>query len=206
VEDNCYKQFRISQVDKSPWRSFVIFLKIAGKWWFSVWVVVILAGIATLALTIAKVSQLPTSVWGTLIIIGFVIAPVIAFHFLRVERDTYFALWDDKAKIMNILGAIEKLRKEAAPLHIRGMCLSTIRTVNKWTKEVDDWTKRSIDTVKLLHPAEAGNLETLGVFNVDLAVGTKPFNAQHLSTIRNLVRRMTILAEIRDRWTTRTSI
>src|SRR5260221_3180185 len=182
MENNDYNLFRVSQVDKSPWRSFVVFIKIAGKWWFSFWIAVILAGVVTLTLTIANISQLPASVWGSLFILGIVIAPIISFHFLRVERDVFYALWDDKVKILNILETIENLRKEAAPLHIRGKDLNTIRKVNKWIKEVNDWTERSINIVKLLHPAEAGNLQTLGVFDVKLAAGTKPFNARHLST------------------------
>ena len=95
-----YKQYRVQQVDNSPWKSFVEFTRIAGKWWLSVWVLIILAGFVTLALTIADITQLPKSVWGILFAIGIVIAPIITFHILRIERDTYNALWDDKATII----------------------------------------------------------------------------------------------------------
>jgi len=204
--DADYKQRRISGVDHSPGRSFLEFIKISGKWWFSVWVLIVLAGLVALGLTIADASQLPATVWISLFAVGFLLAPIVAFHFVRVERDTYYALWHDKETLINVLASMEELRKEAAPLHIRGKSLSTTRSVNKWIKEVDDWTERAINIVKLLHPAEAGNLKTLGVFQVEVAAGTKPFNSKHASTIRNLVRRMAILADIRDRWTTRTGV
>ena len=202
--EKSYKQYRIASIDRSPWRSMLVFIQIAGKWWWSVWVVIVLAGIVTLALTITKVIALPPAIWGSLFALGIVFAPMVAFHFLRVERDIFNALWNDKSAIISILEEMEELRKEAAPLHIRGMKLKTTRAVNKWVKEVDNWTQRAVSTVNLLHPAEAGNLWTLGVFDVRLAIGTKTINAKHLSAIRNLVRRMDILSEIRNRWTSRT--
>lgn len=202
--ENSYKQHRIAHVDKSLWRSFIVFIQISGKWWFSVWVLIILAGLVTFFLTISNIAKLPTPVWGSLLVLGVVLAPSVAFHFLRIERDIFNALWNDKDTIMAILDSIESLRNEAAPLQIRGKSLSTTRSVNKWIKEVDDWTERTINTVRLLHPAEAGNVKTLGVFEVVLAYGTRPLNDKHLSAIRNLVRRMAILAEIRNRWTTKT--
>jgi hypothetical protein len=85
------------------------------------------------------------------------------------------------------------------------MDLRTEEDEKKWIKEVNDWTERTITTVSLLHPAEAGNVKTLGVFDVKLASGTRLINQLQTTTIRNFVRRMEILAEIRDRWTTRTS-
>lgn len=203
--ENTYQTKRIVRVDKSPWRSFIVFFQIAGKWWFFVWVIVVLAGMVTLTLTVTGVDKLPVSVWGSLFVLGFVLSPAVAFHFLRIERDTFNALWDDKDTIIEALTAIEDLRAEAAPLQIRGMNLETVANVPQWIKEVNDWTERTIKTVTLLHPAEAGNVKTLGVFQVELAYGTRLLGPAHHTAIRNFVRRMVILAEIRDRWTTRTS-
>jgi hypothetical protein len=202
MDETGYRERRTSGVDHSPWRSILELVKVAGKWWFFVWVLVVLAGLVALGLTIVHPAQVPTAVWVSLFVVGIVIAPMVAFHFVRVERDTFYALWHDKETLMNVLVAVEELRQEAAPLHIRGMRLATTRSVNKWIKEVDNWTERAVDTVQLLHPAEAGNLRTLGVFPVQLASATKPLNSNHRAAIQNLVRRMAILADIRDRWTT----
>jgi len=194
----CY--LRSAHVDRSPMRSLVVFFQVIGRWWLLTWVISILGGLISLAFTIARVAEVPPGFWGFLLALGVFIAPAVAFHFLRIERDEFNSLWGDKERVMQVLTQMEALRSEAAPLQIRGMRLDTMRSVNKWINEVDAWTARTRDTVALLHPAEAGNFKTLGVFKVTLAAGTKPFNAAHRSAIQNLVRRMQILGEIRDRW------
>jgi len=200
---DAFKRIRTARVDTSPFRSFVVFLQVAGKWWFSAWVVVVMAGLVALGLSIAQVSQLPSATWVLLLALGVVLAPTVAFHTLRIQRDEFKAMWDDKALVIDVLARLEQLRTEAAPLQIKGMTVRSSRSVSAWIKMVDDWTSRAIDTAGLLHPAEAGNIKTLGVFKVSLAAGSKPFNARHLTAIRNFVRRMQILADIRDRWTAR---
>jgi hypothetical protein len=203
MDESLYKTKRISDVDRSPWHSFVVFFQIAGKWWFSVWVLVVLAGLVALSLTIAGVEKLPVSIWVSLLVLGLVLAPAVAFHFLRIERDTFNALWDDKDTIISALALIEGLRAKGAPLLKRGMNLDSAEAVPPWIKKVNDWTKRTIKTVRLLHPAEAGNVETLGFYRTDLPSGAY-LGPDHSLTLHCLARRMEILSEIRDRWTTRT--
>jgi hypothetical protein len=55
----------------------------------------------------------------------------------------------------------------------------------------------------LLHTAEAGNFNTLGLFSPELSIGTQIYNPQHRQTLFNLIRRIHILEVIRNRWTTR---
>jgi hypothetical protein len=202
--ENAYKTYRIKDVDKSPWRSFVVFGQIAGKWWLSIWVLVVLSGVVTLALTITNVNKLPTSIWGSLFGLGFILAPLVAFHFLRIECDNFKALWDDKDKIISLLKSVEDLRGEAVDLQVRGMNLESLPDVNHWIKDVDDWTKRTIKTVGLLHPAEAGNVSALGVFQVYPADGTHLLSQSHYNALTSLLRRVEILGELRERWIART--
>src|SRR5271157_1588086 len=119
TEDD-YKGLRTTKVDKGPRRSLAAFVQIAGRWWFSVWVLVVLSGLFAFALTVANVTKVPAWVWGSLIVLGLLIAPAVAFHLLRIDRDTFKALWDDKEAVRSALTAIEDLRAEAAALQIKG--------------------------------------------------------------------------------------
>src|SRR3989304_7158102 len=93
-----YKKLRTAEVDASPLRSFVVFIEGAGKWGFLVWVVVVVAGLATLGFSIAQVSQVPPTTWALLLALGVFLAPAVAFHFLRVQRDLYKAMWEAKER------------------------------------------------------------------------------------------------------------
>jgi hypothetical protein len=105
---------------------------------------------------------------------------------------------------------MDDLRKQGAHLQILGIKLFgtnfdplTKKAFDAWKRNVEDWTKSIIETVSHLNPAEAGNITTLGVFNIKFTIKNNIFNIRYVSTLRNLARRMDILAEIRDRWSTR---
>jgi hypothetical protein len=206
MDEHDYIVQRAISVDTSLWKSFKVFFEISGKWWLSVWILTVLSGLVSFGLTIANVKQFDSSIWIGLLLLGLVVAPTFAFHVLRIQRDNYKNLWNDKEHIIHILSEIENLRTEGVELHINGMHLSSNTSLQEWIEKVDDWRKRTNEKVYELHPAEAGNFNTLGVFPAVLAAGTKPFNGKHQSELLNLVRRLTLLGEIRDRWTTRRNL
>ena len=81
------------------------------------------------------------------------------------------------------------------------MQLADERAFDYWFQRVDDWRKSIYDKLYKFNPAEAGKFNTLGVFSAQLAVGTRILNGKHQSALINLIRRMEILADIRDIWT-----
>ena len=200
---NSYEEVRINDVDRSVWRSLIIFSKIGGKWWFSVWILILLCGIVPFTLTVTNIKQFSPSFWLTLLIIGLFIAPIVSFHFLRIERDKFKKLWDDRDRIISILTELENFRAKAAALQIEGMNLPNDKELDDWITKVNNWRKSTHEKIYMLHPAEAGNFDTLGLFTVDLAKGTKLLNDKHNKALIKLIRRIHILEQIRDRWTTR---
>jgi hypothetical protein len=206
MNENSYITQRKNSVDKSPWRSVIIFFETSGKWWFSVRVLTVLSGLVSFGLTAANIKQLDPLIWLGLLWLGLAVAPIVTFYILRIQRDIYKDLWDDKAHVIIILREIGALRAEAVELQIEGMRLFSQKLLKLWIEKIDDWRKRTNEKVYELHPAEAGNFTTLGIFPAVLAAGTKPMNAKHQSELMNLVRRLTILGEIRDQWTTRRNL
>jgi len=194
---------RISDVDSSAWGSLRVFVSIIGKWWFSVWILTIVAGIISFGLTVANISRVPTAVWVGLLALGLVLGPSVAFHSLRVERDRFKHLLDDREAVVEILEDLEKLRAEAAALQIEGKQISK-KDFDDWKSRVEDWETRTKSKLAQLHPAEAGNFNTLGVYEPKLSSGTNIINDEHQTIILNLIRRIDILSDIRDRWTMRT--
>jgi hypothetical protein len=198
-----YKTIRTTEINHSIWRSIVVGGEIAGKWWFSAWVLTLLSGVVAFGLTVAKITNIDSSVWIALLVLGVIVAPMVAFHFLRVERDEYKALWDDKHHLIDLLENIEKARAVAVKLQIQGRKFSNQAELDAWIKKVNNWIRNTHEKVYLLHPAEAGNFNTLGLFPPELSFGTQIYNPQHQQTLLNLIRRIHILEEIRNRWTTR---
>lgn len=200
-----YYNFRKEAVDKSVWKSMKVGLEIAGKWLFSIWILVILSGIIAFAVTIANISYVNPIIWIALIVVGLCLAPAITCHILRVQRDEFKALWDDKELLSSILLDMEVSRKKAVSMQIEGMKIKNSRELNIWTLKVQNWTQKTYKKVRLLHPAEAENFYTLGIFKPELASGTQPFMIKNSQELLNLIRRIHILEEIRNRWTTRIS-
>jgi hypothetical protein len=190
---------RLERLDRTPWSSLKALAEIAGKWWLSVWVLTLLSGIISFGLTVANIATVPTGVWVGLLVAGLVLAPSIAFHTLRVQRDSCRAILDDKEVVKAVLQELETLRHEAAGLQVEGMSLPK-PGFGEWVARVRDWRARTTTKLAELHPAEAGNFTTLGVYDVTFAKGTKIFSDQHEVELRNLIRRIDILGEIRDRW------
>lgn len=203
MTNNSYKDLRIIDVDRSIWRSLIIFTEIAGKWWLSVWILTLLSGIVSFGLTVSNIKQFSPSIWITLLILGLVVAPMVSFHHLRMERDKFKKLWDDKDHIISILNELENFRAEAAALQIEGMELPSDKEFDEWITKVEHWKKSTHEKIYMLHPAEAGNFNTLGLFTSELAAGTKILNPKHQKALEILIKRIHILEEIRGRWTTR---
>lgn len=191
---------RIANIDTSAWKSLRAFISLIGKWWFSVWILTILSGVVSFGLTVANVTQFPTYIWVGLLIIGLVLGPSVAFHSLRVERDSLRLLIDDKEVVLHILNDLEGLRSEAANLQVEGRQISKAE-FEEWNSRVSDWMNRTRSKLAELHPAEAGNFNTLGVFDAKLSMGTKIVSNEQQTALLNLIRRLDILGEIRDRWT-----
>jgi hypothetical protein len=203
MNDLRFEELRTKHVDHSLWKSLLVGFEIAGKWWFSFWLLILLSGIITFVVSIANIKNIDSRVWIVLLVMGLFIAPVIACHKLRIERDKYKALWDDKNIIISILSDLEDLRKTATSLQIEGMKLTNQTQLDVWKIKVEQWTKETYEKVLTLHPADAGNFLTLGLFKGELAVGTQPFMIKNSQVLLNLIRRIHILEEIRDRWTIR---
>lgn len=203
MTNHAYEDLRTTDVDRSAWRSLVVFAEIAGKWWVSFWILALLSGTVSFSLTVTNIRQFSPSVWITLLILGLVVVPIVSFHFLRVERDKFKKLWDDKDHIISILSELEDFRAKAAKLQIEGMRFPGEKELDDWLQRVEDWRKSTHEKIYMLHPAEAGNFTTLGLFTPELATGTEILNPKHQQALLNLVRRIHILGEIRDRWTTR---
>ena len=203
MAEDAYEELRTKYVDRSVWRSLRVFGEIAGKWWLSFWVLTLLGGIVSFGLTVANIGQFSSSIWISLLVVGLVFAPIVSFHFLRVERDRFNNLWDDKEHLISILTDLEDFRAKAVRLQNEGNRFADEEALEKWIRSVDDWCTEAHEKVHLLHPAEAGNFNTLGLFTPELAAGTKVLNPRHQQTLLMLIRRIHILEEIRDRWTTR---
>ena len=197
-----YGQARLANLDLSVWSSLQAFAETAGKWWLSVWVLLLLSGILTFGLTVANVRNFPTPVWVGLLLGGLVIAPGVAFHMVRVERDSFKHLWDDKEVIIRLLAELEDLRAEGARLHIEGRKAAKKQDIQAWGPQADLWYQTVLAKLGELHSAEAGNFRTLGVYTPRLLAGRQPLTIQHEKALENFVRRLDILGEIRDRWTT----
>jgi hypothetical protein len=203
MNDSAYSDVRTAKVDRSLGRSFKIFFKVAGGWLFSFWVLTLLAGFGAFIVTVADIKQVDPAVWRTLLFMGLVLAPIAAFHRLRIQRDEFEALWDDKALIIDALNQIEEARAEAARLNIKGMVFGNDKQLLQWIEEVNNWRSETYEKVYQLHPAEAGNFNTLGLFDPMMPAGARLRNPTHQQQLLNLGRRINILGEIRDRWTTR---
>jgi hypothetical protein len=191
---------RVSAIDRSAWTSVKALAELVGKWWVSVWVLTILSGVVSFGLTVANIASIPTAVWAGLLTAGLVLGPSVAFHSLRIERDSYRALWDDGDVVIRLLRQLEKLRAEGARLQIEGRQVLKPQ-FDDWAGRVAAWRKRTIRKLTQLHPAEAGNFTTLGVFDAKLTAGTKIISDKHQTEMLNMVRRLEILADVRDRWT-----
>ena len=178
-DDREYSDVRTTDVDRSPGRSLIVLGKIAGKWWFSFWILTLLGGLVSFSLTVANIKQFSPVVWGTLLIVGFVFAPIVASHYLRIQRDKFKAFWDDKEVIIKMLNQIEEARAEAAALQIEGMSFTDEEQLAQWIEKVNTWQSITYEKVYKLHPAEAGNFNTLGLFAEELARGTQLLNTEH---------------------------
>ena len=201
MDNRADQRARLDRVDRSAWTSVKSFAATVGKWWLSVWVLTVLSGVVSFGLTVANVAQFPSGLWVGLLLAGLVLGPSVAFHSLRVERDSFKHLWEDKEVVIRILDDLEDLRAEAAKQQVDGRQLAK-PDFDEWNANVDDWTTRTKKRLSDLHPAEAGNFTTLGVYDPKLSAGTKIFSDDHQTALLNLIRRIDILAEIRDRWTT----
>ena len=201
MKNRADQQVRLERVDRNAWTSVKAFAATVGKWWFSVWVLTVLSGVVSFGLTVANIAQFPTGLWVGLLLAGLVLGPSVAFHSLRVEGDSFNHLWEDKEVVIAILEDLEALRAEAAKLQIEGRQLAKPELPD-WLARVDQWTTRAKNKLAHLHPAEAGNFTTLGVYDPKLSAGTKIVSNDHQTALLNLIRRIDILAEIRDRWTT----
>ncbi len=168
MDEHDYIIHRATNADTSLGKTLKVFFEISGKWWFSVWLLTILSGIVSFGLTVANIAQFGTTIWVGLLLLGLAVAPVVAFHFLRIQRDTYQSLWDDKEHIIRILNEVETLRAEGVKIHIDGRQLSSNKPVEQWIEKVDEWRKRTGEKVYELHPAEAGNFNTLGLIPLQI--------------------------------------
>jgi len=203
MTNQSYIHFRTASVDRSVWRSVRVGAEIAGKWWISAWVLTLLSGIVAFGLTAANLANLNPAIWLALLALGLFVAPAVALHFLRIERDDFKALWDDKNRLIELLAQLEQCRAAAAKLQIQGMHFARKAEFDAWSEKVAEWTNATQELVYLLHPAEAGNFYTLGLFQPELAAGTELLNPKHRQILVNFIRRIHILETIRDRWTTR---
>jgi len=109
VNRKSYELIRLHRVDRSAWSSIKTFCELAGKWWVSVWLLTVLSGAVSFGLTVANVAQLPTTLWLALLLAGLVLAPSVAFHSLRIQRDSYRSLWGDKHAVIRVLNDLEEL-------------------------------------------------------------------------------------------------
>ncbi len=75
-------------------------------------------------------------------------------------------------------------------------------SINTWGTSANAWYDAVLAKLSELHPAEAGNFRTLGVYTPRAVAGAFATTAQHSKDLENFVRRLDILGEIRDRWTT----
>lgn len=196
--EGLYVTPRENVVDRRFLKSLLDMAKEARKW-FWWWLGSILAGVLAHGLEITGQMPIPTNTWLNLILAGFVLAPIAAFHFMRVDRDRYHSLWGDKRILMQNLRTLEDLRKKGAALQIEGQEIEA-DGYDAWNSKLQDWTNRCKDIATAIHPAEGGAVETLGVFEPKLTIGTKPVNLDHQQDMLNLVRRLNVLIEIRDRW------
>jgi len=202
MQTTSYRTVRLASLDRSVWRSLQGFAETVGKWWLSVWILIVLSGIVAFGLTVANVKNFPTPLWVGLLLAGLVVAPAVAFHQIRVERDSFKQLWDDKQAIIGILAELEDLRAEAARLNIEGMKSLKKERIEAWRTKARGWYDTVFAKLNELHPAEAGNFRTLGVYTPRAVAGAHALTAQHQKDLENFVRRLDILGEIRDRWTT----
>ena len=100
---------------------------------------------------------------------------------------------------------LEKSKSTTLKGLIEGSEISDNAALRDWMQQVDEWRIAAYETIYLLHPAEAGNFNTLGLFTPELARGTQILNPMHEQQLLMLIRRIHILEEIRDRWTIRRS-
>lgn len=174
-------------------------MRIETAKWYWWWLGSILAGVLALGLEVTGQMPIPQNSWLWLLFVGFIFAPIVTFHFMRVDRDKYLCLWDGRKVLMQKLRELEDLRAEGAALHIEGKRLKE-NEYPIWSSKLDDWVERCIDIATAIHPAEGGTVKTLGVFDPKLTIGTEPLNLEHQRDLLNIVRRLNILIEIRDRW------
>lgn len=200
MQEDEYSTARLDNLDRSSWTSLKLFAQLAGRWWFSVWLLVLISGLVAFGLTATNTRNFPTPVWAGLLLTGLVLAPAVAFHHLRIDRDRFRLLWEDKATVAKTLTDLEALRADGAALQIRGRGVAKKESIEAWAIEANSWYERVLAKLGELHPAEAGKFRTLGIYTPRPVAGPEPLTARHGKLLQNLVRRLEILSEITDRW------
>jgi len=108
-----------------------------GRWVWVVLVDFILAGVGAY-LDISNAAPIPTWVWLTLLLIGLIVAPFVAFHKLRLQRDELKSQLDDKSRRQSIKDALSEFMNEG--LQLRRQCADENKPPPN--DEANDWATR----------------------------------------------------------------
>ena len=200
--EHVYRGPRTVRVERGLRRSATEYVRVMGRGFVTVWVLIVLAGFVALYLLVTNTDIVSPRVWAGLFALGALLAPLYAVHAFRIQRDEFKELWDDKEHILTVLTELEERRAEAAALQIEGNGLRAAEEVPEWKARVEKWRETTRSSLYDLHPAEAGYFSTLGLCRPVTVVSEIPFHVttEQKNTLEHLRERMARLNEIRDRW------
>jgi hypothetical protein len=95
-------------------RSIIEFFKAVGKWWWAVTIDLFVGALLGTAQSAGYALRVPHWLWQAMILAGFVIACLVAFHRLRIQRDE--AISKCLGSIPNFKGVIEEINTADGPI------------------------------------------------------------------------------------------
>lgn len=136
------------------------YLDALGKW---IWVLIadIFGIVQDMLFDIPILNRFRLEFWIVLLFIFLVVANINAFHKVRVQRDKFKDLLNDRQRIQDILKRLADMRKNGVALRNEGLDLRDRILVPKWIKKTEKWEKSVKAKIELLSPAEAEVFDTL---------------------------------------------
>lgn len=144
--------------------------EVISHWWAAVtgFLMVLIGG----GLDIAQTTELvlfdapPPLVWRILWIAGLflalLVAPFLAFHKVRLERDRAQDKLSDRKRLENALHQLALERRVGVGLRNTGMDLTPPETETAWWERVQAWLNTIESIMDAIHPADYNNWRTLG--------------------------------------------
>jgi len=176
-------------------KSAKAFLALLGRWMI-VWILDVMFGLASGILTLLGQADVHPIYWIGALLLGFVLAPLYAFHKLRRERDHVLTLLDNRARFEELLRQLSSMRSFGVHLRNAGeLPLSDIQGSN-WLAEESDWESSIIANVARISPFEAEWLTTLDRISVWRYTHIKePLQIQKLWNLNETLSRLSRLIE-----------